>query len=147
MGFLKEVLKEIGNEYAGFVSDGIEAGDVETFIDTGSYAFNALLSGTIYGGLASNKITAFAGESATGKTFFVLGIVKQFLEDNPTGGVLYFESESAITKQMIEQRKIDTSRMVMLPVATIQEFAHQVTTILDKHLASADRVPLMICLY
>ena len=146
MSFLKEIIKEIGNEYAGLVSDGVEAGDVESFIDTGSYAFNALLSGSIYGGLASNKITAFAGESATGKTFFVLGIVKQFLEDNPTGGVLYFESESAITKQMIEQREIDTSRMVMLPVATIQEFAHQVTKVLDKHLASEDRVPLMICL-
>jgi RecA/RadA recombinase len=146
MSFLKEIIKEVGNEYAGLVSDGVEAGDVESFIDTGSYAFNALLSGSIYGGLASNKITAFAGESATGKTFFVLGIVKQFLEDNPTGGVLYFESESAITKQMIEQREIDTSRMVMLPVATIQEFAHQVTKVLDKHLASEDRMPLMICL-
>ena len=119
MSFLKEYIKEVGNEYAGLVSDGIEAGDVESFIDTGSYAFNALLSGSIYGGLASNKITAFAGESATGKTFFVLGIVNQFLQDNPTGGVLYFESESAITKQMIEQREIDTTRMVMLPVATI----------------------------
>ena len=51
----------------------------------------------------------FAGESATGKTFFVLGIVKQFLSDNPDGGVLYFESESAITKDMIEKRGIDSS--------------------------------------
>ena len=47
---------------------------------------------------------------------------------------------------MIEQREIDTTRMVMLPVATIQEFAYQVTKVLDKHLASEDRKPLMICL-
>jgi len=146
MDFLKDMIKETGNEYAGLVSDGIEAGDVESFIDTGSYALNALLSGSIYGGLASNKITAFAGESATGKTFFVLGIVKQFLSDNPSGGVLYFESESAITKDMIETRGIDASRMVMLPVASIQEFAHQASKILDKHLASEDQKPLMICL-
>jgi RecA/RadA recombinase len=146
MDFLKDMIKETGNEYAGLVADGVEAGDVESFIDTGSYALNALLSGSIYGGLPSNKITSFAGETATGKTFFVLGIVKQFLSDNLGGGVLYFESESAITKQMIEQREIDTSRMVILPVATIQEFAHQVTKILDKHLASEDRPPLMICL-
>ena len=146
MEFLKEIIKETGNEYAGLVMDGVEAGDVESFIDTGSYALNALLSGDIHGGLPGNKITAFAGESATGKTFFVLGIVKQFLSDNPSGGVLYFESESAITKQMIEQRGIDTSRMVILPVATIQEFAHQVTKVLDKHLESEDRPPLMICL-
>ena len=64
--FLKDIIKEVGNEYASIVSDGVEAGDVDSFIDTGSYIFNALLSGSIYGGLASNKITAIAGESSTG---------------------------------------------------------------------------------
>lgn len=145
---LSSLIKESGNEYAGIVADGIEAGDVESFIDTGSYALNALLSGSIYGGLASNKITAFAGESATGKTFFVLGVVKQFLEDNPDGGVIYFESESAITKQMIESRGIDSKRMVIMPVATIQEFSHQSTKILDIYLSQdkKERKPLMFCL-
>ena len=42
--FLKDVIKETGNEYAQVVSEGVEAGDVESFIDTGSYVFNALLS-------------------------------------------------------------------------------------------------------
>ena len=76
MDFLKDIAKQAGNEYAGLVADGVEAGDVSSFIDTGSYIFNALLSGSIYGGLAANKITAVAGESATGKTFFVMGMVK-----------------------------------------------------------------------
>ena len=67
--FLKEVIKETGNEYASLVSDGVAAGDVSSFIDTGSYTLNALLSGSIFGGLPSNKITAIAGEAATGKTF------------------------------------------------------------------------------
>ena len=40
--FLKDVIKETGNEYAGIVSEGVEAGDVENFIDTGSHIFNAL---------------------------------------------------------------------------------------------------------
>ena len=119
--FLRSVIKESGNEYASLASDGIQAGDVEEYIDTGSYALNALLSGSIHGGLPSNKITAFAGETATGKTFFVLGIVKHFLTANPTGGVIYFESESALTKNMIESRGIDSSRMVVFPVSTIQE--------------------------
>ena len=43
--FLKDIIKETGNEYASLVSDGVEAGDVDSFIDTGSYVFNALLSG------------------------------------------------------------------------------------------------------
>ena len=78
--FLKNIVKEVGNEYASLVIDGVDAGDVDSFIDTGSYIFNALLSGSIYGGLPQNKITALAGESATGKTYFLMGIVKNFLD-------------------------------------------------------------------
>ena len=99
--FLKEIIKETGNEYASLVSDGA-AGDVDSFIDTGSYIFNALLGGSIHRGLPSNKITAIAGESATGKTFFVLGMCKNFLDKNPDGGVIFFESENAVSKEMIE---------------------------------------------
>ena len=116
--FLKDIIKETGNEYASLVADGVEAGDNDTFIDTGSYIFNALLSGSIHGGLPSNKITAIAGESATGKTFFLMGMVKNFLDANPESGVVYFESESAITKQMVIDRGIDPDRMVIVPVTT-----------------------------
>ena len=145
--FLKDIIKTTGNEYASLVSDGVEAGDVDSFIDTGSYIFNALLSGSIYGGLPSNKITAIAGESATGKTFFLMGMVKSFLDDNPDAGVLYFESESAITKQMVIDRGIDPQRMVIIPVTTVQEFRTQAIKVLDSYLAKneADRKPIMLC--
>jgi RecA/RadA recombinase len=138
----------VGNEYASIVSDGVDAGDVDSFIDTGSYIFNALLSGSIYGGLPSNKITAIAGESATGKTFFLMGIVKNFLDKNPNAGVIYFESESAITKQMIIDRGIDPERMVIMPVTTVQEFRTQSLRVLDLYLAKneADRRPMFLCL-
>ncbi len=69
MSFLKDLVKSSGNEYASVVSDGVSAGDVDSFVDTGSYVFNALLSGSLYGGLPTNKITAIAGESATGIKF------------------------------------------------------------------------------
>ena len=148
MDFLKDIAKTAGNEYAALVSEGVEAGDVDSFIDTGSYIFNALLSGSIYGGLPANKITAVAGESATGKTFFVMGMVKSFLDSNPDAGVLYFESESAITKQMVVDRGIDPSRMVILPVTTVQEFRTQAIRVLDAFLTQneSERKPLMICL-
>tara|TARA_B100001059_G_C17819719_1_gene577491 strand:- start:1830 stop:2852 length:1023 start_codon:yes stop_codon:yes gene_type:complete len=146
--FLKNVLKDVGNEYAALVSDGVEAGDVENFIDSGSYIFNALLSGSIYGGLPANKITAIAGESATGKTFFIMGMVKNFLDANPDAGVLYFESESAITKQMVIDRGIDPNRMVILPVTTVQEFRTQSLKVLDSYMQQkeSDRKPMMLCL-
>jgi len=148
MDFLKDIAKQAGNEYAGLVADGVEAGDVDSFIDTGSYIFNALLSGSIHGGLPANKITAIAGESATGKTFFLMGMCKNFLDANPDAGVIYFESESAITKQMVVDRGIDPNRMVMFPVTTVQEFRTQALKVLDKYLEQneADRKPIMLCL-
>ena len=146
--FLKDIIKETGNEYASLVSDGVEAGDVDSFIDTGSYVLNALLSGSIHGGLPSNKITALAGESATGKTFFLMGIVKNFLDANPKSGVVYFESESAITKQMVIDRGIDPERMVIVPVTTVQEFRTQALKVLDRYMQQdVDiRRPLFLCL-
>ena len=142
--FLDDLINISGNEYASKVSDGM-LGRVNDYIDTGSYILNALLSGSIHRGLPSNKITAFAGESATGKTFFLLGIVKQFLADNPSGGVLYFESESALTPEMIEERDIDSKRFIQLPVSTIQEFAQQASREVDRHIENSE-APLLLCL-
>ena len=144
--FLQRITKL--NEYASIVDDGVEAGDVDSFIDTGSYIFNGLLSGSLYGGLASNKITALAGESATGKTCFLMGIVKSFLDKDPNAGVIYFESESAITKQMVIDRGIDPKRMVIMPVTTVQEFRTQAIRVLDDYLSQdeADRQPMFLCL-
>ena len=148
MSFIKDLVKSTGNEYASVVSDGVAAGDVDSFVDTGSYIFNALLSGSLKGGLPKNKITALAGESATGKTFFALGMVKQFLEDHPEAAVIYFESESALTKDMIEERGIDSNRIVIVPVVTVQEFRNQSLNILDKYLETeeSERPPMMFVL-
>ena len=148
MSFLDDIAKQIGNDYATMVSDGIAAGDTADFIDTGSYIFNALVSGSIYGGVPSNKITAIAGESSTGKTFFCLGIVKHFLDNNPDAGVVYFESESAISKQMIEDRGIASDRMLIVPVATIEQFRTQACRILDNYVEQPEdkRQPLMFVL-
>ena len=148
MNFLEDIAKEIGNEYAGIVADGVAAGDTTAFVDTGSYIFNGLVSGSIYGGIPSNKITAIAGESSTGKTFFCLSIVKNYLEMDPDAGVIYFESESAISRDMIETRNIDSKRMVLVPVTTVQEFRHQAIKILDKYLAQPEeeRKPMMFVL-
>ena len=146
--FLKDIIKETGNEYAALVSDGVDSADVTSFVDTGSYSFNALLSGSIFGGMPGNKITAIAGEAATGKTFFALGICKSFLEKHPDAGVIYFESESAISKDMIEGRGVDSKRMVVVPVATVQEFRSQSIKIVDKYLEQpeSNRKPLMFVL-
>ena len=148
MSFLKSVISELDNEFASVAEDGIAAGDCDSFVDTGAYIFNALVSGSIFGGLPSNKITALAGESSTGKTFFALSIVKYFLQQNPTGQVIYFESESAITKGMLADRGIDVKRIGLVPVTTVQEFRTQAIKVVDEYmkLKKKDRPPLMFVL-
>jgi RecA/RadA recombinase len=98
--------------------------------------------------LPANKITAIAGESATGKTFFLMGMVKSFLDSDPNAGVIFFESESAITKQMVVDRGIDPKRMVMMPVTTVQEFRTQSLKVLDKYMETdeSERQPMFMCL-
>jgi RecA/RadA recombinase len=148
MDFLSQVIKDSKNEFVSMASDGVAAGDIESFIDTGSYVFNALVSGSIFGGIPSNKITALAGDSGTGKTFFCLSVVRHFLDTDPDAGVIYFETESAISKQMIESRNIDSKRLVIFPVDTIEEFRTQAVRIIDKYMEQPkeERKPLMFVL-
>ncbi len=119
MDFLKEIVKEIGDDYTQLARD---IDDTEEYIDTGSYIFNSLLSGSIFGGVSRNKITAIAGESSTGKTFFSLAVVKNFLDNNPDGYCLYFDTEAAVNKGLLESRGIDLNRIVVVNVVTIEEF-------------------------
>ena len=128
MDFLKEIVKEIGDDYTQIAS---EIDENERFIDTGSYIFNAVVSGSIYGGVSSNKITAIAGESSTGKTYFSLAVVKNFLDTNPDGYCLYFDTEAAVNRGLLESRGVDTTRLVVVNVVTIEEFRQKALKAVD----------------
>jgi len=145
MDFLKEIVKEIGDEYTQLAKD-IE--EDERFIDTGSYIFNGLVSGSIYGGVSSNKITAIAGESSTGKTYFALAVVKNFLDTNPDGYCLYFDTEAAVNRGLLESRGIDLKRLVVVNVVTIEEFRQKALKAVDIYLKKAqeERKPCMFVL-
>jgi len=145
MDFLKDIVKEIGDEYTKLASEIVE---VEQFVDTGSYIFNGLCSGSIFGGVSSNKITAIAGESSTGKTFFSLAVVKNFLDTNPDAYVLYFDTENSITRTLLDSRKIDTTRFVVINVVTIEEFRQKALKAVDKYMKMPieDRKPCMFVL-
>mgnify|MGYP000648610769 FL=1 len=128
--FIKQLIKESQNDMATVVSSGI-VGDCYTFVDTGSYSLNALTSGSMYGGVPSNKITCFAGSEAVGKTFITLSIAKNFLDQDKKNLVIYFESEGALTKDMIEERGLDIDRIGLFPVATVEEFRTQCVRIIE----------------
>ena len=145
MDFLKEIVKEIGDDYTQLAAD---INEQEEFIDTGSYIFNAMVSGSIYGGVSGNKITAIAGESSTGKTFFSLAVVKNFLDNNPDGYCLYFDTEAAVNKSLLESRGIDLKRLVVVNVVTIEEFRTKALKAVDIYLNNntEDRKPCMFVL-
>ena len=145
MDFLKEIVKEIGDEYTQIAAD---IDETERFIDTGSHIFNALVSGSVYGGVSTNKITAIAGETSTGKTYFSLAIVKNFLDTNPDGYCLYFDTEAAITKGLLASRGIDQSRLVVVNVVTIEEFRSKALRAVDIYLKTEEenRKPCMFVL-
>ena len=145
MDFLKDIVKEIGDDYTQLAAD-IEG--KEEFVDTGSYIFNGLVSGSIFGGVSSNKITSIAGESSTGKTFFSLAVVKNFLDSNPDGYCLYFDTEAAVNRGLLESRGIDLSRLVVVNVVTIEEFRTKALKAVDKYIkmSEEDRKPCMFVL-
>ena len=145
MDFLKDVVKEIGDEYTQLASD---IDDTESYVDTGSYIFNGLVSGSIFGGVSGNKITAIAGESSTGKTFFSLAVVKNFLDTNPDGYCLYFDTEAAVNKSLLTSRGIDLDRLVVVNVVTIEEFRTKALKAVDIYLKTniEDRKPCMFVL-
>jgi len=145
MDFLKDIVKEIGDDYTKLASEIEES---ESYVDTGSYIFNSLVSGSVFGGVSSNKITAIAGESSTGKTFFSLAVVKNFLDSDPNAYCLYFDTEAAITKSLLESRGVDTSRLVVVNVVTIEEFRGKALKAVDIYLKKPvdERKPCMFVL-
>ena len=131
MDFLKDIVKEIGDEYTQIAAD---IDETERYIDTGSYIFNAVVSGSVFGGVSSNKITAIAGESSTGKTYFSLAVVKNFLDNNPDGYCLYFDTEAAVNKGLLESRGVNLDRTVVVNVVTIEEFRSKALRAVDIYL-------------
>ena len=145
MDFLKDIVKEIGDEYTKLASD---INEDESYVDTGSYIFNAMVSGSIFGGVSGNKITAIAGETSTGKTFFSLAVVKNFLESNPDSYCLYFDTEAAITKSLLESRGVPTDRIVVVNVVTVEDFRNKALKAVDIYLKKPleERKPCMFVL-
>jgi RecA/RadA recombinase len=148
--FFRNLADEIKDIDSSILADGENAAEFTGYIDTGCYMLNAVLSGSIYGGVPNNKVTAFAGEPATGKTFFVLSAVRQFLDANPQSGVVYYDTEAAVTKQMMEDRGIDVKRVILAEPETIESFRTHSLKFLDKYMAAVgkdeDRPPMMMVL-
>lgn len=141
----KALLKNVPAS-ASLAVEGKSSAEFGKFIDTGSYTLNAALSGSLFGGMPDNKITVFAGESSTGKTYFIIGILKSWMEQNPKGVVVYFDTESAVTNQMLTDRGLDITRIIKVEPETIEQFRQSALAILDNYEESKTTDPMIMVL-
>lgn len=116
------------------------------FYDTGAYILNAAISGSMYGGVPGDLIYAFAGEEATGKTFYLFSIIDNFLKRQSEGLVILFETEGAPVKENLRARGIDLSRIVVSKVATIEEFRTKALNITEAYKENKETRPIMMIL-
>ncbi len=78
------------------------------FITTGVYLLDAALSGRLLGGgVANNRITAFAGESGAGKSFIAYSVSKHAQKAGYS--VIYIDTEQAIDLEDLPKFGIDPS--------------------------------------
>ena len=134
MDFLKEISKrKLSDDFTKLAADS--DGTRRLMWTQGSYIFNGLVSGSIFGGVSGNKITAIAGESSTGKTFFSLAVVKNFLDSNPDGiSVVYFDTGAAVNKSRLSSRGVDLDRTVIVNVVTVEGFRSPALKAVDIYL-------------
>jgi len=142
---LQKLLDASGCKYASIAANGILS-DISGYLDTGCYMFNAVLSGSLYGGIPNNRVTVVAGKSQVGKSYFIKTFIRSFLRDNPTGIVFLFDSEFAYTKEDLEAMGIDTTRIIVIPVPTIEEFNRVSLNLINAYEESSDPTPIMMAL-
>ncbi len=132
--FLNSFVEQLKDEDTTMMTEGLGSAEYTGCIDTGCYALNALCSGQIYGGIPNNQCTAFVGESAVGKTYIAMSVVKFFLENaSESAGVFYADTEAAVRKQMLIDRGIDPSRVMRTEPITIEDFRTVAIRFLDAY--------------
>lgn len=111
----------------GSVMDQSTFSEVTEWIDTGNYHLNACVSGSLFGGWPNNRSCSIAGPSGTGKTYLILNSVKRAIDMGYN--VIFYDSEAAVDKSLMEKFGIDTSKVNYQPINTVQDFRTSVTSI------------------
>ena len=106
------------NPFATYLSDSTLS-RVGGWIDTGSYVLNAIVSGSLYGGIPKGRVTMMGGESMTGKTLFVQKILANAQKEGLIPVI--FDTENAVDPEGSERMGLDTSKVKYVPCITIEQ--------------------------
>ena len=106
------------NPFATYLEDSTLS-RVGGWIDTGSYVLNAIVSGSIHGGIPKGRVTMMGGESMTGKTLFVLKILANAQKEGLIPVI--FDTENAVDPEGAERIGLDISKVKYVPCVTIEQ--------------------------
>jgi RecA/RadA recombinase len=142
--FFKKMADSVKN--SAIMADAVGSGEFTGCIDTGCLILNALVSGSIFGGIQNNKTTTLAGDPSTGKTFIAMSILNEYLKNNPEAGALQMDTESAMTNEMMIKRGIYTDRVILNEPITVEDFRDTVINTLDAYNTEEEKPSMMMIL-
>jgi len=129
----KDVLKvfeklEKLNPEAKFLSESALS-TVSDYVDTGCMVLNAIISGSLYGGVPMGRITGFSGPSAAGKTY----IINKILANGQKKGMIpvIFDTEAAVDASSTVGVGLDNEQVKYVPVQTVEDCRNQISAFLD----------------
>ena len=106
------------NPYAMFLNDSTLS-EVDDWIDTGNYVLNAIISGSLYGGIPKGRVVQFAGPSMTAKSYFILQILANAQKKGMN--VVIFDSENAINQKTALAFGLDPSKVKYVTSVTVEQ--------------------------
>jgi len=133
--FRKDITKSIEGLSIGF-------NDPTDWVSTGNYALNYLISGDFNKGVPLGKVTVFAGESGSGKSYICSGNIARYAQEQGIFVVLV-DSENALDEDWLKRLGVDTdeSKLLKLNMAMIDDVAKTISEFMKsyKTMDAADR--------
>ena len=121
--------------------DGLGVGfnDPTDWVSTGNYALNYLVSGDFHKGVPLGKVTVFAGESGSGKSYFCSGNIVKAAQEQGIFVVLV-DSENALDEKWLHALGVDTSeeKLLKLNMAMIDDVAKTVSEFMKEYKSMAE---------
>lgn len=103
---VREMMETLSQKTSIIIENNLKK---KTYIDTGIYILNALLSKSIlHGGIPKNRLTIFAGEESVGKSILCYNIAKSAQKEGYN--VIYIDTESSIELSDLEEFGLDVSQ-------------------------------------
>ena len=122
-----------------------------SYIDTGVYIFNALMSCSIKnGGIPSNTITVLAGDPQTGKSFILYNVARNAQKDGYF--VVFIDTEQSVDKNKLKAFGIETdsSKLALIRSNNVEDLkitlTKMITSLKEQKLAGKETPKTIILL-